>query len=39
MIDFFDFCPYLKLIKKDYVPRCLPFCHVYIQIVPKCSNC
>ena len=34
-----DFCLFLEFIKGDSVPGCVPFCHVYIQIVPKCSNC
>ena len=32
---YYWFFLFLEFIKGDSVPGCLPFCHVYIQIVPK----
>ena len=33
-----DFCLFLEFIKGDSVPGCVPFCHVYIQIVPNSTK-
>ena len=29
---------FLEFIKGDSVPGCVPFCHVYIQIVPNSTK-